>query len=103
MAAEDFRKINISFKCGNCGYIVPPAQKTSRNHCPKCFYSKHVDIVPGDRKEICQGLMAPINYEYKAGEYRIVHKCVKCGKISRNKTANDDGISELLTLIEGVK
>ena len=29
------------------------------NHCPRCLYSKHVDINPGDRAEQCDGMMEP--------------------------------------------
>ncbi len=97
MASEDFRKMNNSFTCENCGLKVPPASKTSRNHCPFCLYSKHVDIVPGDRLEVCQGLMKPIDYDYKQGEIIIVHRCVKCGKTGNNKSASDDQLDELLS------
>lgn len=96
MAQEDFRKLNNSFVCEHCGKQVPPAHKTSRNHCPYCLYSKHVDIVPGDRKEVCHGLMAPVNYEYKQGNVVILHRCLKCGKVMLNKAADDDNLEELL-------
>ncbi len=101
MAAEDFRKLNVGFTCEHCGKEVLPAKKTSRNHCPFCLYAKHVDIVPGDRKELCQGLMAPVNYDLKNGELRIMHKCLKCGKIQYNKTASDDSLDELLLMGQG--
>lgn len=101
MAAEDFRKLNLAFVCEHCGEKVVPARKTSRNHCPFCLYSKHVDIIPGDRKEVCQGLMAPVNYDLKNGELRIVQKCIKCGKIQQNKAASDDQLDELLSMHEG--
>lgn len=96
MAQEDFVKRNVAFTCEQCGASVTPAKKTSRNHCPYCLYSKHVDIVPGDRKEVCQGMMAPIDYDYRHGEVIISHKCIKCGKIQVNKAASDDELDELL-------
>lgn len=96
MAAEDFRKLNLGFTCEHCGKIVAPAAKTSRNHCPFCLYSKHVDIVPGDRKEVCQGLMTPVDYDYKRGQVEIVFKCERCGKTGVNKAAPDDLLDELL-------
>lgn len=101
MAAEDFRKLNVPFTCEHCGFQVPPAQKTSRNHCPECLYSKHVDIIPGDRKEVCQGMMMPVDYDLKNNELRIVQKCIKCGKIQKNKAASDDHLDELLLMHEG--
>jgi len=96
MAAEDFRKLNLGFICGNCGRQVAPAAKTSRNHCPFCLYSRHVDIIPGDRKEVCQGMMEPIDYDYKHGKVEIVFRCTKCGKTGTNKAADDDYLDELL-------
>jgi hypothetical protein len=60
------------------------------------LYSKHVDIVPGDRKEVCQGLMVPVDYDYKHGKVIIVQKCEKCGKTQNNKAAPDDELDELL-------
>lgn len=96
MAAEDFRKLNFSFICEKCGFNVGPAKKTSRNHCPQCLYSKHVDIVPGDRKEVCQGLMETVDYDYKGGEVVLIQKCIKCGKLQNNKAASDDQLEQLL-------
>ena len=96
MAAEDFRKLNVGFICEYCGREVKPVVKSSRNHCPYCLYSKHVDIVPGDRMEVCKGLMKPVDYDYKHGELRIIHRCIKCGKTMPNKSAPDDEIDQLL-------
>lgn len=96
MAAEDFRKLNLGFVCEKCGLDVQPALKTSRNHCPRCLTSKHVDIVPGDRKEVCLGLMIPVDYDYKHSELQIIFRCSKCGKKGVNKAAQDDEIGELL-------
>jgi DNA-directed RNA polymerase subunit RPC12/RpoP len=96
MAKENFQKRNDAFICEHCEAKVEPALKTSRNHCPICLYSKHVDIVPGDRKEVCQGLMAPVDYDYKHGMVEIHFKCLKCGKLGVNKAAPDDSLDELL-------
>ncbi|WDF05905.1 RNHCP domain-containing protein [Shouchella hunanensis] len=35
------------------------ANGSYRNHCPFCLYSKHQDIIPGDRASTCGGLMEP--------------------------------------------
>ncbi|MDP2670595.1 MAG: RNHCP domain-containing protein [bacterium] len=37
-------KENNGFTCAGCGIDVLPAKKTSRNHCPQCFLSLHVDL-----------------------------------------------------------
>jgi hypothetical protein len=77
------------FTCEHCGTIVLGTGYT--NHCPKCLYSKHVDINPGDRAENCGGLMRPIRIEGPATEPRIIHKCLKCG-LERpvNASSEDD-------------
>ncbi len=78
------------FKCKNCGYLVKGNGYT--NHCPKCLYSKHVDIDPGDRLEKCHGLMKPIGIEKKNGKYKIIQKCLKCGVERRCKMVDDDEV-----------
>jgi len=94
--AQSFIVINESFICGHCGKQVPKSQRTCRNHCPFCLYSLHVDIDPGDRAEVCHGLMAPIDYEIKNGEIVITFKCEKCGMMRRNKSDSDDDLSILM-------
>lgn len=84
------------FTCENCGEVVVGSGYT--NHCPQCLYSKHVDNIPGDRANTCGGLMAPARVEYQAGEYAIVHKCLKCGATKRNKTAENDNFDELVRI-----
>ena len=88
------RKIE-DFKCENCGYQVTGSGYT--NHCPRCLFSKHVDIFPGDRAELCRGLMAPVGVELEKGKYIIIQKCLICGKIWRNEASSDDDISQFLT------
>lgn len=94
------KKNNQSFVCYNCGYEVPPAEKTSRNHCPKCFASLHVDVVPGDRASTCGGEMYPVDYTYHPDETVITFRCTRCGHEHRNKQADDDDIARLPALIE---
>ncbi|MEA1909889.1 MAG: RNHCP domain-containing protein, partial [Patescibacteria group bacterium] len=63
MEKKNFIKTTEDFTCEHCGYNVKGTGYT--NHCPKCLYSKHVDDVPGDRKNKCNGLMAPIGVELR--------------------------------------
>lgn len=65
-------------------------KKTSRNHCPFCLWSLHLDINPGDRASDCGGELEPVSAlpDPKKG-YIIIHRCTKCGEIRRNKAAYD--------------
>ena len=81
------------FFCKNCNKKVlldAPGTK-NRNHCPYCLYSYHIDNQIGDRKSKCLGIMEPVaKIIRKSGEEVIVHKCLKCGIIRKNRIAGDD-------------
>ena len=68
------------------------------NHCPRCLWSKHVDINPGDRAARCGGLMRPVNYEQRAGEYVLLQRCEKCGHEKKNKLDDGDDLAILATI-----
>ena len=92
------KKINEGFVCKHCGFKNGPAEKTCRNHCAQCLYSMHIDKdTPGDRKSACGSMMIPFSID-KSGKkgIMITHKCLKCGKISRNKTADDDNMEKII-------
>lgn len=95
--AKLFTKNDSGFICSACGKEVPPLGYSSRNHCPFCLASLHVDINPGDRECECKGIMYPIGVapDSKSG-YIITHKCSICGKVGRNKSANDDSLPLLI-------
>jgi len=95
MSLKFTRRIE-DFICENCGEKVQGTGYT--NHCPKCLYSRHVDINPGDRLSKCKGLMQPVKVELEKGEYVITHKCLKCGTEKRNITANGDSFENILKL-----
>ena len=90
MENKRFTKNDSGFICKNCGKEVLPLGYTSRNHCPFCLCSLHVDINPGDRANECQGILRPIQTlpDPKKG-FVIIHRCDKCGKIHRNRAANE--------------
>ncbi len=94
-------KINQEFECQQCGHLVPPADRTCRNHCTKCLYSLHVDqTVPGDRASTCHGLMEPIAIEYSGKKgYQIIHRCIKCQHQQINKSAQDDDLEAILQIM----
>ncbi len=96
---KKFTKLDEEFICSNCGNKVKKLGYTSRDHCPKCLYSKHLDINPGDRQETCHGELEPISVEVNSKKgYVIVYKCKKCGKIRKNKAAEDDNINLIIEL-----
>lgn len=88
MEQKRFSKNDSGFICAHCGKSVEPLGYTSRNHCPFCLWSLHVDINPGDRACECGGEMEPVKVitDAKKG-YIIIHKCTRCGEIHRNKAA----------------
>ena len=94
-ANRKFRHVrNDGFVCGRCGMKVRPlANGSSRNHCPGCLWSRHLDVVPGDRAANCSGLMEPVSVQHEARRgWMIVHRCTSCGAIRRNKAATGDPI-----------
>jgi len=93
---KKFQRNIEDFKCENCSNEVVGNGYT--NHCPKCLYSKHVDINPGDRASSCGGLMEPISIEKKNGEERIIHKCKKCGFEKANKIQKDDNFDLIIEI-----
>jgi hypothetical protein len=84
-----FKRHKEDFTCEHCGGAVAGDGYT--NHCPKCLWSKHVDIEPGDRAAACGGLMRPIALEGATPDYVITHSCERCGFKRRNRVqAYDD-------------
>ena len=89
-------KENNWFICEWCWKDIPPAAKTSRNHCPNCFLSLHVDDKePGDRLSTCGWRMIPLVYETANGQMKIHFTCISCGAQHANKSAEDDDLGEL--------
>ncbi|MEG0407940.1 MAG: RNHCP domain-containing protein, partial [Bacilli bacterium] len=71
---------------------------TARDHCPFCLFSKHLDILPGDRLNKCQGLLEPIGIEKFKNTFKIIYKCQKCGETHKNIVANDDNENLIIQL-----
>jgi len=98
--ARRFQRRVEDFVCEVCGLAVQGTGYT--NHCPRCLWSKHVDIYPGDRAAACHGLMQPIAVETAGDGYIIVHRCTRCGVVRRNKAAANDDFEALLRVIQGL-
>ena len=96
---KTFTKNDKQFVCNFCGFLVSPLGYTSRDHCPNCLKSVHIDINPGDRANDCKGELLPIDVKLntKKGTV-IVYQCQKCGKIHNNKTAVDDNYETVLAV-----
>ena len=95
MEEKKFQKRKEDFVCERCGAEVIGGGYT--NHCPKCLWSKHVDVNPGDRAAKCGGLMEPVSVEAKGREYIITHRCVVCGYEKKNHA---DDVDDMDTLIK---
>ena len=85
-----FAKNDSGFVCVHCGKQVEPLGYSSRNHCPFCLWSIHVDENPGDRACECGAPMEPVSAlpDPKKG-FIIIHRCTKCGAIRRCKSAHE--------------
>ena len=83
-----FKRHKEDFVCEKCGAKVTGTGYT--NHCPKCLWSKHVDVDPGDRLQNCEGMMEPIRLEGTVARLRILHHCKKCRFERFNDVAKND-------------
>ena len=95
---KNFTMRDEEFICDNCQRKVYPLKYTARDHCPYCLYSKHLDILPGDRKNNCHGLLKPIGIEKFKDTYKIIYKCEKCGETHKNIIAKDDDMDLIIKL-----
>ena len=84
------------FVCEHCGEEVVGTGYT--NHCPKCLWSKHVDVDPGDRAETCRGMMEPVALEGSTPHYRILHRCQTCAAERRVDVSDRDDAGALIAL-----
>ena len=95
---KNFTMRDEEFICENCGQLVNPLGYTARDHCPHCLYSKHVDIMPGDRANPCKGLLEPIGIEKFKDTYKILYKCTSCNEPHKNIMAKDDNMELIIEL-----
>ena len=85
METKRFSKNDSGFICEHCGREVPPLGYTSRNHCPYCLWSLHVDEPVFAEPDPKKG-------------YIITHRCTRCGALRRNKAASDDDLDLIIAL-----
>ena len=78
MDTKRFTKNDNGFVCESCGATVEPLRYTSRNHCPKCLCSLHLDVNPGDRAAGCGGIMDAVFAEPDAKRgFIVTHRCTQ--------------------------
>ena len=95
---KKFNELDEGFICENCHKEVNPLNYSSRDHCPYCLYSKHVDINPGDRNNNCHGLLKPIEIEKYKDTYKIIYECEKCKEKHKNIIAKDDDMNKIIEI-----
>ncbi|MEK7098661.1 MAG: RNHCP domain-containing protein [Patescibacteria group bacterium] len=99
MPDSKFQRRIEDFTCEQCSAQVKGNGYT--NHCPKCLWSKHVDIHPGDRAATCGGMMEPVSVEGSTGSpYRIRHRCIMCHHEKINDANLGDSADALVALAQ---
>lgn len=96
LPTKRFQKCAEDFCCAHCSLDVVGNGFT--NHCPRCLYSQHVDIHPGDRTAACGGMMAPVGIEPFGHGWKILHRCQTCGHERKNKVVAADDFEAVLAL-----
>lgn len=97
MSTRKFTRNIENFDCEHCGARVLGNGCT--NHCPQCLWSKHVDLNPGDRANVCRGAMEPIGAVIKpVGNSIIVQRCQRCGMRRQNRVDRADDMSVVIGL-----
>ncbi len=91
-----FTRVREDFTCLHCAAEVRGTGYT--NHCPRCLWSRHVDVYPGDRAATCHALMEPIAALSEGDEMVVVQRCVDCGQLWRNKVSPADDRAAVLAL-----
>ncbi len=91
---KKFQRRVEDFTCEHCSGKVEGNGYT--NHCPKCLWSKHVDVNPGDRAASCNGMMKPMRIESEKGKQFIVQVCGRCSFMRRNEVQKQDDFAAVL-------
>lgn len=100
LKGKKFQRNKEDFVCESCDTVV--LGDGYRNHCPSCLVSKHVDVHPGDRAELCGGLMDPVDIDLKHGKLSLVHQCRSCGTEKKNRTHVEDSVDAITRVMKEV-
>ena len=93
-----FSRKREDFVCEHCGQEVKGRGFT--DHCPKCLWSKHVDINPGDRASKCKGMMEPVGAARDGGSFIIYYICIGCKARKTCVAASDDDNERIEQLVQ---
>jgi len=96
---KQFQRKKEDFTCDVCGFRVEGTEYT--DHCPKCLWSKHIDINPGDRLATCKGLMEPIGCSLKHGKKMLHYQCRGCSHTHKVEASPEDNLEILVELSQG--
>lgn len=91
-----FIRTKEDFVCEKCGALVIGTGYT--NHCPRCLWSKHVDVDPGDRLALCYGMMEPMRIEGTVARLRVLNRCTLCGFERYNDIAQTDSLDAVISV-----
>jgi len=94
--SKRFQRRVENFTCLQCGAAATGNGYT--NHCPRCLWSRHVDIDPGDRAAACQGAMRRAAVETSREGWTLTHVCEACGATRRCKSAAGDDRDAILAV-----
>lgn len=81
--------------------LLPPAAREAgtATTARTALASLHADILPGDRRAGCSGIMDAVAvWVRKGGEWAIIHRCRRCGTLSSNRVAADDTPMKLMSI-----
>lgn len=82
-----------TFDCVRCGLTVSelgPHDRT-RNHCPSCLHSRHIqDHIEGGPSD-CRSRMTPISIAVlRNGDWMVIHRCTRCDELTSSPICPDD-------------
>lgn len=86
-----------TYRCLNCGWTMPAEEQGKEpDHCPNCLLAIHEEDREGNE---CGGILEPVGIWVRSeNEWEIIHRCIRCGKISSNRMAADDNPMKLMAL-----
>lgn len=98
MEAKRFAKNDSGFVCSHCGREVEPLGYSSRNHCPYCLWSLHLDETPVTalRNAAVRWSRFPQS-PIRRRAMSSPHRCTKCGAVRRCRAALGDSKTSAVT------